>query len=292
MGTQFDRTPDGALDLGREGGHHRRRIIHAGGDATGLEMVRALSEALEHQPGVEIFEEVFAQDLVVKDGCVIGVTADRGGGRRLRIEAAGVVLATGGCGQLYSKTTNPPEVTGDGLAMAARAGAAMVDLEFVQFHPTALATSRDPLPLLTEALRGEGAILIDENGDRFLEGLHPDAELAPRDFVARAIFERQQAGHQVFLDARLCREERFPTVVAACLAAGVNPASEPLPVTPAAHYFMGGVSVDRTGRTSLPGLWACGEAAATGAHGANRLASNSLLEALVFGTEAGEDIAS
>ena len=204
-----------------------------------------------------------------------------------------MILATGGAGQIYRYTTNPPELTGDGLAMAARAGASLVDLEFVQFHPTALAAGHDPLPLLTEALRGEGAVVIDETGARFLLDVHRDAELAPRDVVARAIFEHQRAGHRVFLDTRAALGERiaqrFPTVYKSCRAAGIDPAVEPIPVTPAAHYFMGGVMVDARGRTTLPGLWACGEVSATGAHGANRLASNSLLEAVVFGSVAAAD---
>jgi L-aspartate oxidase len=233
--------------------------------------------------------------LVVERGRVTGVVIDPGAGRtRARIDAAAVILATGGAGQVYRYTTNPPELTGDGLAMAARAGATLVDLEFVQFHPTALVAGRDPLPLLTEALRGEGAVVIDESGARFLLAVHGDAELAPRDVVARAIFEHQRAGHRVFLDTRAALGERiaqrFPTVYRSCRAAGIDPAMEPIPVTPAAHYFMGGVAVDERGRTTLPGLWACGEVSATGAHGANRLASNSLLEAVVFGSVAAGDV--
>jgi L-aspartate oxidase len=293
-GTRFDRAPDGSLALGREAGHQRRRIVHAGGDATGWEMVRSLSEAVTRQPGVAIRERFFAEELEIEGGRVTGVIVDPGGGRpRLRLEAPAVILATGGAGQIYRYTTNPPELTGDGLAMAARAGASLVDLEFVQFHPTALAAGRDPLPLLTEALRGEGAVVIDETGARFLLGVHRDAELAPRDVVARAIFEHQRAGHRVFLDTRAALGERiaqrFPTVHRSCLSAGIDPAVEPIPVTPAAHYFMGGVMVDARGRTTLPGLWACGEVSATGAHGANRLASNSLLEAVVFGSVAAAD---
>jgi L-aspartate oxidase len=293
-GTRFDRTPEGELALGREAGHQRRRIVHAGGDATGWEMVRSLSAAVARQPGVEIHQRVFAEELVVEHGRVTGVVVDPGGGQpRLRITAAATLLATGGAGQLYRYTTNPPELTGDGLAMAGRAGAALVDLEFVQFHPTALAAGSDPLPLLTEALRGEGATIHDETGERFLAAVHPDAELAPRDVVARAIAEHQRAGHRVFLDTRQAIgeriAERFPTVYRSCRAAGIDPTVEPIPVTPAAHYFMGGIQVDAHGRTSIPGLWACGEVSSTGAHGANRLASNSLLEAVVFGSVAAAD---
>jgi L-aspartate oxidase len=207
-----------------------------------------------------------------------------------------VVLATGGIGRLYANTTNPPEVTGDGLAMAARAGARLADLEFVQFHPTALAGGRDPMALLTEALRGEGAVLVDDTGNRFMVGQHPDAELAPRDVVARAIWARLQAGSRVYLDATSAVgasfPDRFPTVFDLCLEDGIDPRTQPVPVAPAAHYHMGGVATALDGRASLPGLWAVGEVARTGVHGANRLASNSLLEATVFGQRAGEAVRS
>jgi len=215
-------------------------------------------------------------------------------GRRVLHLAPAVVLATGGLGQLYSHTTNPVEATADGLAMAFRAGARVADVEFVQFHPTALATGDDPMPLLTEALRGEGAVLRDEAGERFMVAEHPLAELAPRDIVARAIFRRLGAGGKVFMDATEAVgerfPERFPTVFASCRARGLDPRVEAIPVAPAAHYHMGGILVDASGRSSLAGLWACGEVAATGAHGANRLASNSLLEALVFGARVAEDL--
>ena len=227
-------------------------------------------------------------------GRVAGVLAIAAGGRRRLHLAPAVVLATGGCGQLYLHTTNPVESTGDGLAMAARAGARLVDLEFVQFHPTALAAGLDPMPLLTEALRGEGAVIVDGRGRRFLAEEHPLAELAPRDVVARAIWRRRAAGEPVYLDARAAVgeafPERFPTVFAACRRAGLDPRREPIPVSPAAHYHMGGIDVDLSGRSSLPGLWACGEVASTGVHGANRLASNSLLEALVFGARVADDL--
>jgi L-aspartate oxidase len=210
--------------------------------------------------------------------------------------ANAVVLATGGPGQLYLHTTNPREATGDGLAMAARAGARLVDLEFVQFHPTALAveTEGEPMPLLTEALRGEGATLIDDRGHRFMKDEHADAELAPRDVVARAIWRQLMAGRMVFLDAREAVgdefPEHFPTVFELCRQHGLDPRVEPMPVSPAAHYHMGGIAVDGRGRSSLSGLWACGEVSSTGVHGANRLASNSLLEALVFGARVAEDL--
>jgi L-aspartate oxidase len=298
-GAQFDLDAAGELALGREAAHSAARILHAGGDATGNEMVRALTAAVREAPWVEVLEEAFAEDLLVDEGRIAGLLVRSGDGL-LSLAAGAVVLATGGVGQAWRYTTNPLEATGDGLAMAARAGAKLADLEFVQFHPTALEAPRDPLPLLTEAIRGEGALLLDASGRRFMLAEHPLAELAPRDVVARAIFRRRQAGEPVFLDARTAVGERFPqrfpTVFARCREQGIDPRVDPMPVTPAAHYHMGGVAVDLHGRASLgrrdvSGLWACGEVASTGAHGANRLASNSLLEALVFGAEAGEDAA-
>ncbi len=295
LGARFDRDEQGRLLLGREAAHRRRRIVHAH-DATGAEMVRALVAAVRRAPEIRVEEGSFAEDLVLDGGRVVGLLAVDAAGRRVLVQAQAVVLATGGLGRLYLHTTNPPEATGDGLAVAARAGALLADLEFVQFHPTALAApGADPLPLLTEALRGEGAVLVDGAGRRFMPEEHPDAELAPRDVVARAIWRRQAAGQLVFLDARAALgdrfPERFPTVFALCRAHGLDPRREPIPVSPAAHYHMGGIAVDEWGRTSLPGLWACGEVASTGAHGANRLASNSLLEALVFGARVAEDVA-
>jgi L-aspartate oxidase len=308
LGARFDRDPGGRLALGREAAHSRRRILHAHGDATGAEVVRTLVEAVRREPAIRVVDETFALDLVLEAGAVVGLLALHRDGRRVLYRAPAVVLATGGLGQLFLHTTNPREATADGLAMAARAGARLVDLEFVQFHPTALAVDAAdaggtsggsaaagaPLPLLTEALRGEGAVLVDDRGVRFMEAVHPDRELAPRDVVARAIWARLAAGRRVFLDAsRAVGErfpERFPTVFALCRQHGLDPRVEPLPVVPAAHYHMGGVAVDARGRTSVPGLWACGEVAATGAHGANRLASNSLLEALVFGARVAEDV--
>jgi L-aspartate oxidase len=293
LGAHFDLDDTGSLSLGREAAHSRRRILHAR-DATGAEVVRTLVEAVRRSPEIRVVDEAFAIDLVVEDGEVVGLLALHADGRRVLHLAPAVVLATGGLGQLYLHTTNPREATGDGLAMAARAGARLVDLEFVQFHPTALATGADPMPLLTEALRGEGAVLIDENGYRFMKDEHPDLELAPRDVVARAIWSQLMDGHRVFLDAREAVgnefPEEFPTVFKLCQEHGLDPRTEPIPVSPAAHYHMGGIAVDERGRTSLSGLWACGEVAATGAHGANRLASNSLLEALVFGARVAEDL--
>ncbi len=295
LGAEFDRTPEGDLALGREAAHSRRRILHAHGDATGAEMVRAQSAAVRARERITVEERAFALELVMDGRQVAGVLALHADGRLVLHAAPAVVLATGGIGHVYRHTTNPPEATGDGLAMAARAGAKLVDLEFVQFHPTALAASGlDPMPLLTEALRGEGAVLLDSHGRRFMLDEHPQAELAPRDVVARAIWRQQQAGEGVVLDAReavgAAFPERFPTVFASCQAAGIDPRREVMPVSPAAHYHMGGVAVDRRGRTSLRGLWACGEVSSTGVHGANRLASNSLLEALVFGARVAEDV--
>ncbi|MCU0975590.1 MAG: L-aspartate oxidase [Steroidobacteraceae bacterium] len=293
LGVGFDADADGRPLLGREGGHHRRRILHVR-DATGAAITRALVAELRRTPSVTVLEGVDVEDLLLRDGAVAGLTARRGA-ERLRISASAVVLATGGLGGLYARTSNPLGARGDGLAMAARAGAQLADLEFVQFHPTALDLGADPMPLATEALRGEGAVLVNSLGERFMQGLHPLADLAPRDVVARAIFRERAAGRGVFLDAREALGDRFagrfPTVYAACRQAGLDPATQPMPVAPAAHYHMGGIAVDETARSSVPGLWAVGEVAATGLHGANRLASNSLLEALVFGERAARDIA-
>jgi L-aspartate oxidase len=295
IGAELDRDARGELALGREAAHSRHRIVHAGGDATGAELVRALAERVRRAERIRLFDRAFAARLLVDRERIAGVLAQHGDGRLVVHRAPRVVLATGGIGQLYRFTTNPPEATGDGLLLAAEAGARLVDVEFVQFHPTALATASDPLPLLSEALRGEGATLVDERGRRFMLEEHPAAELAPRDVVARAIARRLGAGGRAFLDARTALGERlpsrFPQVFAACREAGIDPRSEPMPVVPAAHYFMGGVAADARGRTGVAGLWVCGEAASTGAHGANRLASNSLLEALVFGARVAADAA-
>ncbi len=285
-GARFDRTAAGDLALGREAGHSRRRIVHADGDATGAEVMRALRAAAHERASVTVVEGATALDLAVAGGRVVGVLAAHASGERVLHLAPAVVLATGGIGRLYAATTNPAGVDGSGLAMAARVGARLADLEFVQFHPTALAAGADPMPLLTEALRGEGAVLVDDEGARFLPALHPAAELAPRDVVARAVWAKLEEGRKVYLDATGIGGDfptRFPTAYAAAAEAGLDPRVDPLPVAPAAHYFMGGIDAGPDGRTSVPGLWAVGEAAATGAHGANRLASNSLLEGLVFG---------
>ena len=292
-GLPFDRAPDGSPLLGREAAHGAARIVHAGGDATGRTLVTALAERLRATPSVRVETDAFAVDLVLRNGRVCGLLACHAQGWVLH-RAPRVILATGGIGAAFARTTNPAEATGDGLAIAARAGARLADLEFVQFHPTALAVDADPVPLLTEALRGAGALLLDSQGHRFMPDEHPLAELAPRDVVARAIGRRVAAGEPVFLDLRpalAAKPNGFPTVLALCAEHGLDPFAEPMPVAPAAHYHMGGVVTDADGRTSLEGLWACGEVACTGVHGANRLASNSLLEALVFGARVARDVA-
>ncbi|MGH9005495.1 MAG: L-aspartate oxidase, partial [Acidimicrobiia bacterium] len=285
LGAVFDRE-DGALALAREGGHSLARVVHAGGDATGAEVERALVAAVR-AAGVEMAEGWLALDLTVSGGRVTGITTRSPDGRLVAVSARHVVFASGGAGQLYSVTTNPVVSTGDGVAMALRAGAAVADVEFMQFHPTALHDPGMPRPLLSEALRGEGAVLRDEAGVAFMAGEHPLGDLAPRDVVARAIAGRlaERDLDHLWLDATAIDgfPTRFPTIWSACQAAGLDPTRDWLPVAPAAHYLCGGVVTDLDGATSLPGLWACGEVACTGVHGANRLASNSLLEGLVFG---------
>ena len=292
VGAEFDRTPDGELSFGREAAHSRRRILHAHGDSTGAEVERALVAAVRRVNYIQIIEKCYVGDLLTDGDRVVGAYGIVNG-EVLRVFAPAVVLACGGLGRIYQYTTNPVESVGDGLAIAARVGAVLSDVEFVQFHPTALNTKLDPLPLLTEALRGEGATLHTEDGYRFMVDIHKDAELAPRDVVARGIWKMQQEGHFVTLDARHIGErfpQKFPTVFGFCQQAGIDPRTDLLPVTPAAHYHMGGVCVDQNGHTTKKGLWACGEVSATGVHGANRLASNSLLEGLVFGARVSQNI--
>jgi L-aspartate oxidase len=284
IGVPFDRTEDGALALGLEAAHGRRRIVRSGGDATGARVLEGLVRAVLSAPSIEVVEARACDLLRDTHGAVAGIVAERDGAR-FRIPARAVVLATGGVGALYAATTNPPGAVGGGLALAARAGAVMRDMEFVQFHPTAIAAGADPMPLATEALRGEGARLIDETGAAVMAGI-AGGDLAPRDVVARGIFQALQRGRIVYLDARgalgAAMPKRFPTVAGLCAAAGIDPAMQPIPVRPAAHYHMGGVKVGAHGATSVPGLYACGEVSSTGLHGANRLASNSLLEGLAY----------
>jgi L-aspartate oxidase len=293
-GAIFDRTADGEFKLGLEAAHSRRRIVHAKGDGTGREIMRALTEAVRRIPSITVLEGVDARRLLVDDGRAAGVLALARSGPLL-LPSSRVIVATGGIGGLYRATTNPLGSIGQGLALAARAGAALIDMEFVQFHPTALDAGVDPMPLVSEAVRGEGAALVDDTGERFMAG-EARAELEPRDVVAQAVWRRLAEGHRVFLDARAALgagfAAQFPGITAACRAAGIDPATTPIPVRPAAHYHMGGIAVDDTGRTSLDGLWACGEVAATGLHGANRLASNSLLEAAVCARWVAESVSS
>jgi L-aspartate oxidase len=303
-GARFDTDAgSGEILLGREGGHHRSRIAHAGGDATGAEISRALIEAVR-AAGIELIENALVLDLLTDaEGRTAGVTLHvMGQGRRDgvgAVHAPAVVLATGGMGQVFSATTNPAVSTGDGVALALRAGAEVSDLEFVQFHPTVMwlgAEAEGQLPLVSEAVRGEGAHLVDADGVRFMVGQHELAELAPRDIVAKGIMRRMaEAGtDHVYLDGRhfgaQMWAERFPTILAACRAHGIDPVTEPIPVAPAAHYASGGVRTDLHGRTTVAGLYACGEVACTGVHGANRLASNSLLEGLVFAERIAADV--
>src|SRR6266404_4802556 len=297
-GVPFDRDLEGKLAVAREAAHSARRIVHVRGDMAGKAIMSALIEAVRSTPSIRVLEGYVAEALLTWDGAVAGLQLRQVGdaaAKPVTVASRAVVLATGGIGHLYAVTTNPPEASGLGLAIAARAGAVIADPEFVQFHPTAIMVGRDPAPLATEALRGEGATLINGKGERFMLTRHPLAELAPRDIVARGVFAEIAAGRGAFLDARAalgtCFAEKFPTVHASCLAAGIDPAKQPIPVAPAAHYHMGGIAVDAQGRSSIEGLWAGGEVSSTGAHGANRLASNSLLEAVVYAARIAEDIA-
>lgn len=289
LGTRFDEEENGTYALTREGAHSQRRILHARGDATGYEIVRALSERVRETAGIEVWEHHFAIDVVTRRGECIGVLVQRPDGGRVFVRARATVLCTGGAGQLYRYTTNPDIATGDGVAMAYRAGALVRDLEFVQFHPTVLTYPGAPRFLLSEALRGEGAVLRNIHGERFMPRHHPQAELAPRDIVARAIVKEMEQTNATFVYLDITHEDaekikqRFPNIYNFCLQYGLDLTSDWIPVAPAAHYMMGGVRTDLDGQTSVPRLYACGEVSSTGVHGANRLASNSLSEAVVFG---------
>ncbi len=289
LGAVFDRTGDGAsaaLALAREGGHSVSRVVHAGGDATGAEIERALVAAVTSLDLIEVRERCFAVDLVLEGRRCVGVRALDPAGAAIEVRATHTIVATGGAGQLFSVTTNPVVSTGDGIALGVRAGAAVADVEFMQFHPTALHHPSMPRPLLSEALRGEGAVLRDEHGVAFMVDEHPLADLAPRDVVARAIARRlvERGLDHLWLDATTIPDfpARFPTIWQSAQSAGLDPREDLLPVAPAAHYLCGGIATDLDGAATVPGLWSCGEAACSGVHGANRLASNSLLDGLVF----------
>lgn len=297
-GVPFDRDLEGHYILSKEAAHSEKRIVRVSGDKAGAAIMRALIATVHATPSIRVLAGYEADDLIMRDSRVEGVRLIRpsalGNGRYAFVPAAAVVLATGGVGALYALTTNPSYAKGESLAMAARAGAVIADPEFVQFHPTAIDAGLDPAPLATEALRGEGATLVNSDGLRFMPLVDPRGELAPRDIVARAVYNEIAAGRRVYLDCRSAIGEKFetefPTVWGHCKRAKIDPATELIPVAPAEHYHMGGIATDARGRTSLAGLWAVGEVASTGLHGANRLASNSLLEAVVFGARVAADI--
>ncbi len=295
-GVPFDRDLEGKLAVSREAAHSARRIVHVQGDMAGKAIIAALVDAVRKTPSIKVIEGYVAEALLTDGDTVSGLQLRKAAdatAKPIMLAARAIVLATGGIGHLYAVTTNPVEASGLGMAIAARAGAIIADPEFMQFHPTALNVGRDPAPLATEALRGEGATLVNGKGERFMLALNPLGELAPRDIVARGVFDEIAAGRGAFLDATSLGAhlaEKFPGFHAKCLSAGLNPTTQPIPIAPAAHYHMGGIAVDRHGRTSLKGLWAGGEVSSTGAHGANRLASNSLLEAVVYAARIAQDI--
>jgi L-aspartate oxidase len=292
LGAPFDRDLHGNYLLSREAAHGAARVVRVGGDRAGQAIMATLIRVVQAATHVQVITGLSAVDLIAEAGRVVGIRVEGAGGCGT-IRTPAVLFAGGGAAGLYAVTTNPSRIRGQMLGMAARAGAVMRDAEFIQFHPTAIDIGEDPAPLATEALRGEGATLINASGTRFMLSLAPEAELAPRDIVAREVYAEGQAGRRPMLDLRELPDvaTHFPTVFAACQRAGIDPALQPVPVTAAAHYHMGGIAVDGAGRSSLPGLWVAGEAACTGLHGGNRLASNGLLEALVLGRAAGLDVA-
>ncbi|MDR3181434.1 MAG: L-aspartate oxidase, partial [Planctomycetaceae bacterium] len=294
IGTQFDKTPDGTIQLGREGGHRSERILHANGDATGKELVRALIAEVQSRANIRIWEHTFALDLLtIENQCKGALVYWKKHSEKELVWAKQTIIASGGLGQLYRETTNPEVATGDGIAMAYRAGAAIRDMEFIQFHPTVLYIAGSSRSLISEAVRGDGGILVDRKGCRFMPDYDERAELAPRDVVSRSIVKQmeQTRSANVFLDLTAKPADylyaRFPSIAAVCRQFGIDIAKDKIPVRPGAHYSMGGIATDIDGRTSILNLWAAGEVSSTGLHGANRLASNSLLEALVFGESAG-----
>ncbi|MEQ5870933.1 L-aspartate oxidase [Sagittula sp. NFXS13] len=298
-GTPFDRGPDGGYVLSREAAHSFARVVRVKGDQAGAQIMATLIDVARRTPSIQVLEGVMAIGLETSpDGRVEGLvvqSASDTGSDPVMLRGAAVLLAGGGSGGLYAVTTNPPRIRGQVIGLAARAGAVIADAEFVQFHPTAIDVGEDPAPLATEALRGEGAVLLNRQGQRFMTHVHPDAELAPRDVVARAIYAQTQAGNRPVLDTRDALGARiltqYPAVAIACTRNGIDPATQPIPVAAAAHYHMGGIATNTEGRASLKGLWVCGEASSTGLHGANRLASNGLLEALVFARICAQGIA-
>lgn len=297
LGAPFDRTASGQYVLSREAAHSFARVVRVNGDQAGAAIMAALIEKTRATPSIQVLEGVLATDILTDNGSVSGLVVQPSDPSLspFQLDATAVLLAGGGSSGLYAMTTNPPRIRGQVVGMAARAGAVIADAEFVQFHPTALDVGEDPAPLATEALRGDGAHLVNATGERFMTALHRDAELAPRDIVARAVFAQWQAGQRPALDARAIfagtGASQYPAVYAACQRNGIDPAVETIPIAPAAHYHMGGVATDDYGRTTIEGVWACGEVASTGLHGANRLASNGLLEALVYARICAQSIA-
>lgn len=289
LGTPFDRSPEGGYVMSREAAHSFARVVRVKGDQAGAAIMAALIQQIHRAPSVQVLEGTMALALETRGEAVTGIVIQASGPERsapVILRGAAYLMAGGGSGGLYALTTNPDRIRGQVIGMAARAGAMIADAEFVQFHPTALDVGEDPAPLATEALRGEGATLINKHGTRFMLGVHPDAELAPRDVVAREIFAQSQAGNRPMLDTRAALGDTirslYPAVTGACARNGIDPSVEAIPVAAAAHYHMGGIATDAQGRSSLGNLWVCGEASSTGLHGANRLASNGLLEALVY----------